>query len=98
MRQPDKFARRVSSLRQSFPESESHFIWMAGGGIKSGTSYGETDDFCYNVAKDPVHVHDFQATLLHLLGIDHTRLTFRFQGRYFRLTDVFGTVVKGVLA
>jgi len=73
-------------------------IWMAGGGIKPGTSYGETDDFCYNVAKDPVHVHDFQATLLHLLGIDHTKLTFRFQGRDFRLTDVFGTVVKGVLA
>src|SRR5262249_16841773 len=72
-------------------------IWMAGGGIKPGTSYGETDDFCYNVAKDPVHVHDFQATLLHLLGIDHTKLTFRFQGRDFRLTDVFGTVVKRVL-
>src|SRR5262245_30720288 len=73
-------------------------IWMAGGGIKPGLSYGETDDYCYNVVKDPVHVHDFQATLLHLLGIDHTRLTFKFQGRYYRLTDVFGTVVKGVRA
>jgi len=73
-------------------------IWMAGGGIKRGTSYGQTDDFCYSVAKDPVHVHDFQATLLHLLGIDHTRMTFRFQGRHFRLTDVHGQVVKGILA
>lgn len=72
-------------------------IWLAGGGIKPGTSYGETDDYCYNVAKDPVHVHDFQATLLHLLGIDHTRLTFKYQGRHYRLTDVHGQVVKGVL-
>jgi hypothetical protein len=73
-------------------------IWMAGGGVKPGTTYGETDEYCYNVAKDPVHVHDFQATLLHLLGIDHTRLTFKYQGRHFRLTDVHGHVVKGVLA
>jgi hypothetical protein len=73
-------------------------IWIAGGGIKAGTTYGETDDFCYNVARDPVHVHDFQATLLHLLGIDHERLTFKYQGRQFRLTDVHGQVVKGVLA
>jgi hypothetical protein len=73
-------------------------LWMAGGGVKPGTSYGETDDFAYNVAKDPVHVHDFQATILHLLGIDHTRLTFKFQGRHYRLTDVHGQVVKGLLA
>jgi hypothetical protein len=73
-------------------------IWMAGGGIKPGTIYGETDDYSYNVIKDPVHVHDWQATLLHLLGIDHTRLTFKFQGRYYRLTDVHGNVVKGLLA
>ena len=73
-------------------------IWMAGGGIKGGTTYGETDDFCYNVAKDPVHVHDFQATILHLLGIDHTRLTFKHQGRHYRLTDVHGTVVKKIIA
>jgi len=73
-------------------------IWMAGGGIKPGTTYGETDDFCYNIAKDPVHVHDFQATLMHLLGIDHERLTFKYQGRHYRLTDVHGTVVKGILA
>jgi hypothetical protein len=73
-------------------------IWMAGGGIKPGISYGESDDLAMNVAKDPVHVHDFQATLLHLLGIDHERLTFKFQGRHFRLTDVHGKVVKPILA
>jgi hypothetical protein len=73
-------------------------IWMAGGGIKPGITYGETDDYCYNVVKDPVHVHDFQATVLHLLGIDHTKLTFKFQGRHFRLTDVHGEVVKEILA
>jgi hypothetical protein len=73
-------------------------MWLAGGGVKPGTIYGETDDFSYNVVKDPVHVHDLNATLLHLLGLDHTRLTFRFQGRDFRLTDVHGEVVKGILA
>ena len=73
-------------------------LWMAGGGIRPGISYGETDDYCYNIVKDPVHVHDFQATVLRCLGIDHTRLTYRFQGRDFRLTDVHGNVVKGLLA
>jgi hypothetical protein len=73
-------------------------MWMAGGGIKPGVSYGETDDFCYNVVKDPVHIHDLNATVLRTLGIDHTRLTFRFQGRDFRLTDVEGKVVPGLLA
>ncbi|WP_439625736.1 DUF1501 domain-containing protein [Gemmata sp.] len=72
--------------------------WMAGGGIKPGTSYGESDDFGFAPAKDPVHVHDFQATILHLLGINHEKLTFRFQGRDFRLTDVHGHVVKGIVA
>jgi len=72
-------------------------IWMAGGGIKPGITYGESDDLAMNVAVNPVHVHDFQATLLHLLGIDHERLTYKFQGRYFRLTDVHGKVVKEVL-
>ncbi len=72
-------------------------MWMAGGGIAPGVSYGETDDYSYNVVKDPVHVHDLQATLLHCLGVDHTRLTYRFQGRYFRLTDVHGQVVKPIL-
>jgi hypothetical protein len=72
--------------------------WLAGGGIKAGMSYGETDDYCYNIAKDPVHLHDLQATVLHLLGIDHERLTFKYQGRQFRLTDVHGNVVRPVLA
>jgi uncharacterized protein (DUF1501 family) len=72
-------------------------IWMAGGGIKPGISYGETDPFGYNIARDPVHLHDLQATILHLLGIDHERLTYKYQGRHFRLTDVHGKVVKGVL-
>jgi uncharacterized protein (DUF1501 family) len=72
-------------------------LWMAGGGIKPGV-YGETDDLGYNVAKNGVHVHDFHATLLHLLGIDHERLTYKFQGRRYRLTDVFGNVVKEILA
>ena len=73
-------------------------IWMAGGGIKAGAQYGLTDDFGYNIAADGVHVHDFQATLLHLLGIDHERLTFRHQGRRYRLTDVHGHVVNEILA
>ena len=73
-------------------------IWMAGGGMRPGISYGETDDFCYNVVDKPVHVHDLQATILHCLGIDHTRLTYKFQGRSFRLTDVHGKVMKDLLA
>jgi hypothetical protein len=73
-------------------------IWMAGGGVKPGITYGETDDYCYNIAQDPVHVHDLHATMLHCLGIDHTKLTFKFQGRHFRLTDVHGNVVNKVLA
>lgn len=72
-------------------------MWMAGAGVKAGTVYGSTDAFGYNVASDGVHVHDFQATLLHLLGIDHTALTFKHQGRRYRLTDVHGEVVEGVL-
>ncbi len=72
-------------------------VWMAGGGVKKGFSYGATDEFGYNVAENPVHVHDFQATLLHLLGIDHEKLTYKFQGRRFRLTDVHGHVVKDIL-
>ena len=73
-------------------------IWMAGGGVKPGITHGETDDFSYNITRDPVHVHDLHATILHCLGIDHTRLTFKFQGRHHRLTDVHGNVVRAVLA
>jgi hypothetical protein len=73
-------------------------MWMAGAGVKAGFSYGQTDDFSYNIVRDPVHVHDFQATMLHLLGVDHEQLTYKFQGRRYRLTDVHGKVVKGILA
>lgn len=72
--------------------------WMAGGGVKAGLTYGKTDDFGYNVVENGVHVHDFHATLLHLLGIDHERLTHKYQGRYFRLTDVHGKVVHELMA
>ncbi len=72
-------------------------LWMAGGGIKPGMVYGQTDDFGYNITENPVHVHDFQATLLHLLGIDHEKLTYKYQGRRFRLTDVAGQVVNDLL-
>lgn len=73
-------------------------IWMAGGGIRAGMTYGATDPLCYNISESPVHIHDFQATLMHLLGIDHERLTFKYQGRRFRLTDVGGRVVHDILA
>jgi hypothetical protein len=72
-------------------------LWMAGGGVKPGIVFGASDDFSFNVAENPVHVHDLQATILHCLGIDHERLTFRFQGRQYRLTDVHGSVVNNIL-
>ena len=72
--------------------------WLAGGGVKPGVSLGTTDEYSYNIVADPVHVHDLNATLLHLLGIDHERLTFKYQGRRFRLTDVEGELVEGILA
>ena len=71
---------------------------LAGAGVKAGTTYGETDDYCYNIVRDPVHVHDLNATILHLLGIEHTKLTYRYQGRDFRLTDIHGEVIPGLLA
>ena len=73
-------------------------MWMGGGGTKPGVSYGESDELGFNVIKDGVHVHDLHATILHLLGFDHTKLTYRFQGRDFRLTDVHGHVVKPLVA
>lgn len=73
-------------------------IWCAGGGIKAGQTIGKTDDFAYNVLEDPIHVHDFHATMLQCLGIDHTRMTYRFEGRDYRLTDVSGNVLKQLLA
>jgi hypothetical protein len=77
--------------------NRSFSMWFAGGGFKAGHVYGETDELGFNVVQDPIHVHDLNATLLHLLGFDHTKLTYRFQGRDYRLTDVFGEVVKGLL-
>jgi hypothetical protein len=82
--------------RDHFPDCFS--VFLAGGGIRSGTTYGETDELGFSVARDKVHVHDLQATILHLLGFNHEKLSFRFQGRDFRLTDVHGQVVKGILA
>ena len=73
-------------------------MWMAGAGVKPGITYGATDEFSYNVIRDPVHVHDFQATMMYLLGIDHERLTYKYQGRRFRLTDVHGRVIKDILS
>jgi hypothetical protein len=72
-------------------------VWMAGGGIKPGQTFGETDDFSYNIVKDPADIHDLHATMLHCLGVDHTKLTYKFQGRHFRLTDVSGNVLHDVL-
>ena len=73
-------------------------MWMAGGGVKAGSIYGATDELGYNVAENGLHIHDLHATILHLLGIDHERLTYKFQGRRYRLTDVHGKVVEGILA
>jgi len=99
-----EFGRTVYSQGQLTPDNygrdhhpKAFTMWMAGAGVKPGLTYGETDDFSYNVIRDPVHVHDFHATLLHLFGIDHERLTFKHQGRRFRLTDVHGHVVKDLL-
>jgi uncharacterized protein (DUF1501 family) len=72
-------------------------MWLAGGGVKRGLSYGQSDDYCYNVVANPVHVHDLQATILRCLGVDHLKLTYKYQGRHFRLTDVGGSVVKDIL-
>jgi hypothetical protein len=73
-------------------------VWLAGAGIKAGTTFGQTDEHSYNIVENPVHVHDLHATILHLLGIDHTKLTYKFQGRHHRLTDVSGNVVQGILS
>ena len=100
-----EFGRTVYSQGQLTPENygrdhhpKAFTMWMAGAGVKAGHTHGQTDDFSYNVVKDPVHIHDFHATLMHLFGIDHERLTFKHQGRRFRLTDVHGHVVKDLLA
>ena len=71
---------------------------MTGAGVKGGMTHGETDDYCYNIVRDPVHVHDLNATILHLMGVDHKQLTYKYQGRDFRLTDIHGEVVDAVLS
>ncbi len=93
------FAQGILTSNYGRDHHGGNFVfWMAGAGVKAGASYGASDDFSYNIAENPVSIHDFQATMMHLLGIDHTRLTFRYQGRDFRLTDVHGEVVNEVLA
>jgi arylsulfatase A-like enzyme len=82
--------------RDHYPDAYS--LFLAGGGVKRGISFGQTDELGFSVVENKVHVHDLQATILHLLGFEHTELTFRFQGRDFRLTDVHGHVVEGILA
>jgi hypothetical protein len=84
-----------SKGRDHHPQAFS--MWMAGGGIKGGVTYGATDEMGFHVVENPVHIHDIQATMLHCLGLDHERLTYEFQGRRFRLTDVFGNVINPVL-
>ena len=100
-----EFGRTVYCQGQLTPETygRDHHprcftVWLAGGGIRPGMTFGQTDEHSYNITQDPVHVHDLQATLLHCLGIDHTQLTYLFQGRRYRLTDVHGTVIKKILA
>ena len=98
-RTPFREGRTAASVnlgRDHFPDCYS--MWMAGGGVKGGLTYGESDELAFSVAKDKVHVHDLQATIMHLMGFDHTKLTYRFQGRDYRLTDVHGEVVRPVLA
>ena len=100
-----EFGRTVYSQGKIEPEiygrdhhGRNYCIWMAGGGIKPGITYGETDDFCYNVVQNPAHIHAISATVLHCLGLNHEKLTYRFQGRDFRLTDIHGEVIKGILS
>ncbi len=97
-RTPMNEARGGSRLMGRDHHPRAFTIWMAGGGVKAGTTIGQTDDLGYNVVEDPVDVHDLHATILHLLGLDHTRLTYKFQGREFRLTDVHGKLVQKLLA
>jgi uncharacterized protein (DUF1501 family) len=93
----------MGETRENKVGGRDHFIdaytmWMAGGGVKPGMSYGATDELGLSITENPVHVHDLQATIMHLLGLDHEQLTYRFQGRQFRLTDVHGKVVHDILA
>jgi hypothetical protein len=100
-----EFGRTIYSQGAIAPEDygrdhhpRCYTVLLAGAGVKAATTWGETDEYCYNIVRDPVHVHDLNATIMHLLGIDHTRLTYRYQGRDFRLTDIHGQLVNGILA
>ena len=97
-RTPMNEARGGSKLMGRDHHPRAFTIWMAGGGVKPGITIGRTDDLGYNVVEDPVEVHDLHATILHLMGLDHTKLTYKFQGREFRLTDVHGNIVTKLLA
>jgi uncharacterized protein (DUF1501 family) len=97
-RTPMNEARSGSKFLGRDHHARAFTMWMAGGGIKPGITIGKTDDVGYNIVEDPISVNDLQATILYLMGLDHTRLTYRFQGRDFRLTDVEGTVVKKLVA
>jgi uncharacterized protein (DUF1501 family) len=94
-----EFGRTPVSENGSGRDHNPHgfLMWLAGGGVRGGMTHGETDDFGFRAAQDPVHIHDLHATILHLLGIDHTRLTYRHAGRDYRLTDVHGDVVKQIM-
>jgi uncharacterized protein (DUF1501 family) len=97
-RTPMNEKRNGSNLMGRDHHPRAFTVWLAGAGIKQGVTIGQTDEFGYNIVEDPVDVHDLHATILHLMGIEHTKLTYRFQGRDFRLTDVFGNVVRKILA
>lgn len=89
---------KVIALRNSILFARGFSIWKAGGGVKGGQAYGKTDDYGYEAVSDKVHTHDWHGTILHLLGLDHEKLTYRQAGREMRLTDVKGSVVKGIIA
>jgi uncharacterized protein DUF1501 len=97
-RTPMNEARGGSKLMGRDHHPRAFTIWMAGAGVKPGITIGRTDDLGYNVVEDPIEVHDLHATILHLMGLDHTKLTYKFQGREFRLTDVHGNIVTKLLA
>jgi hypothetical protein len=97
-RTPMNEARNGSTYLGRDHHPHAFTLWMAGGGVRGGYTHGATDELGYRAVEDKVHVHDLQATILHLLGLDHTKLTYKFQGRQYRLTDVHGEVVKKLLA
>ena len=102
MRLAEAGSRRVAALTEENYGRDHHprcfSVWLAGGGVRPGIVHGTTDDYSYNITEDPVHVHDLNATIMHLLGVDHKKLTHRFQGRDYRLTDIHGHLIKKIMA